>query len=92
MNWHRRRQDIETAGQTLSVEELEWQEQRAQREADESLTRRIAAAECASLGHVEPEDGPLADTVDILPWGSLTPIRVGPHCTRCGANLAEQDK
>lgn len=73
------------------IAELEHQEQRARREADDDLARRIAVAECAHHGHVEPEGGPFADEVEITAWGLAAPIRIGPHCTRCGANLAKEE-
>jgi hypothetical protein len=72
------------------ITELERQEACARRAADDDLARRIAAAECAQHGHVVPDDGPAADTVEITDWGSTISIRLGPYCTRCGTNLSKE--
>jgi hypothetical protein len=88
----RRRKDRACDAETRErqVAELEEREERDRHDEADDLARRIAVAECARHDHVEPDDGPLADTVDITAWGLTTPIRIGPHCARCGANLSKE--
>jgi hypothetical protein len=77
-------------GPQRRIAELEGEAEAEQRREDRARDQAIAAAECAHHGHVEPDGGPFADTVEISAWGQAAPIRVGPHCTRCGANLSEE--
>lgn len=53
----------------------------AQRRAEErEVARRAAVEACAREGHLEPAD----DAVELLLWGSVTPIRLASRCPRCG--------
>jgi len=78
------------AGSQRRIAELEGEADAEQRREDLARDRAIAAAECAHHGHVVPEGGPFADTVEITAWGQLAPIRIGPYCTRCGASLSKE--
>lgn len=94
MRLRRRRRPVDAVdaaeGIQRRIAELEGDAEAAQRREDRARDQAIAAAECAHRGHVEPEGGPFADTVEITAWGSTTPIRSGPHCARCGANLSKE--